>query len=68
VTFPSARHQPVTVGLFAKALGMLELWRSVAAIAAISQPHPPEYHPDVSATFTTVAFDNSSLRRLEIST
>jgi ribosome-dependent ATPase len=36
LTFPSAWYQPVTVGVFAKALGMPELWRSVAAIAAIA--------------------------------
>jgi len=36
LTFPSAWYQPVTVGVFAKALGMPELWRSVAAIAVIA--------------------------------
>ena len=36
LTFPSAWYQPVTVGVFAKALGMPELWRSIAAIAAIA--------------------------------
>jgi ribosome-dependent ATPase len=36
LTFPSAWYQPVTVGVFAKALGIAELWRSIAAIAAIA--------------------------------
>jgi ribosome-dependent ATPase len=36
LTFPSAWYQPVTVGVFAKALGMPELWPSVAAIVAIA--------------------------------
>lgn len=36
LTFPSAWYQPVTVGVFAKALGMPELWRNVVAIAAIA--------------------------------
>jgi ribosome-dependent ATPase len=36
LTFPSAWYQPVTVGVFAKALGMPQLWRSIAAIAAIA--------------------------------
>ena len=36
LTFPSAWYQPVTVGVFAKALGMPDLWRSIAAIAAIA--------------------------------
>jgi ribosome-dependent ATPase len=36
LTFPSAWYQPVTVGVFAKALGMPELWRSIAAIAVIA--------------------------------
>jgi ribosome-dependent ATPase len=36
LTFPSAWYQPVTVGVFAKALGMPELWLSIAAIAAIA--------------------------------
>jgi ribosome-dependent ATPase len=35
LTFPSAWYQPVTVGVFAKALGMLDLWRNIVAIAAI---------------------------------
>ena len=35
LTFPSAWYQPVTVGVFAKALGMLALWRNVAAITII---------------------------------
>jgi ribosome-dependent ATPase len=36
LTFPSAWYQPITVGVFAKALGMLDLWRNVAAIAIIA--------------------------------
>ena len=36
LTFPSAWYQPVTVGVFAKALGMSDLWRNVAAIAIIA--------------------------------
>ena len=36
LSFPSAWYQPVTVGVFAKALGMAELWRNVAAIAIIA--------------------------------
>jgi ribosome-dependent ATPase len=36
LSFPSAWYQPVTVGVFAKALGMAELWSNVAAIAVIA--------------------------------
>jgi len=36
LTFPSAWYQPVTVGVFAKALGMPDLWRNIAAIAVIA--------------------------------
>jgi ribosome-dependent ATPase len=36
LTFPSAWYQPITVGVFAKALGMLDLWRNVAAISIIA--------------------------------
>jgi ribosome-dependent ATPase len=36
LTFPSAWYQPITVGVFAKALGMLDLWRNVAAIVVIA--------------------------------
>ncbi len=36
LTFPSAWYQPVTVGVFAKALGMLDLWRNIAAIGVIA--------------------------------
>jgi len=36
LTFPSAWYQPITVGVFAKALGMVELWRNVAAISLIA--------------------------------
>src|SRR6516162_10831922 len=38
------------------------------ACARLSQPCLPGSCPDVSATFTTIAFDNSSLRWLEINT
>ncbi len=36
LSFPSAWYQPITVGVFAKALGMSDLWRNVAALAAIA--------------------------------
>jgi len=36
LTFPSAWYQPVTVGVFAKALGMVALWQNIAAIVAIA--------------------------------
>ncbi len=36
LSFPSAWYQPVTVGVFAKALGFLDLWRNVAAITIIA--------------------------------
>ena len=36
LTFPSAWYQPVTVGVFAKALGMAGLWPNIAAIASIA--------------------------------
>lgn len=36
LTFPSAWYQPITVGVFAKALGMLDLWRNVVAITVIA--------------------------------
>ena len=36
LSFPSAWYQPVTVGVFAKALGMLDLWRNVVAITIIA--------------------------------
>jgi hypothetical protein len=38
------------------------------ACARLSQPCLPESCPDFSATFTTIAFDDSSLRWLEINT
>ena len=38
------------------------------ACARLAQPCLPESSPDVSATFATIAFDNSSLRWLEINT
>ena len=36
LTFPSAWYQPVTVGVFAKALGMADLWQNIVAIAIIA--------------------------------
>ena len=36
LSFPSAWYQPVTVGVFAKALGFLDLWRNIAAITVIA--------------------------------
>ena len=36
LSFPSAWYQPVTVGVFAKALGMLDLWRNIVAITVIA--------------------------------
>jgi ribosome-dependent ATPase len=36
LTFPSAWYQPVTVGVFAKALGIPDLWYNIAAIAIIA--------------------------------
>jgi ribosome-dependent ATPase len=36
LTFPSAWYQPITVGVFAKALGMADLWRNVVAVLAIA--------------------------------
>ncbi|MGE5163063.1 MAG: ABC transporter permease, partial [Sphingobacteriales bacterium] len=36
LTFPSAWYQPITVGVFAKALGMADLWQNVAAISIIA--------------------------------
>ena len=36
LSFPSAWYEPVTVGVFAKALGMADLWRDIAAIAVIA--------------------------------
>jgi hypothetical protein len=38
------------------------------ACARLSQPCLSESCPDFSATFTTIAFDDSSLRWLEINT
>jgi ribosome-dependent ATPase len=35
LSFPSAWYQPVTVGVFAKALGFPDLWRNIAAITVI---------------------------------
>jgi hypothetical protein len=37
-------------------------------VFATPHPHPPGYSPDFSATFTTMAFDQRSLRWLEINT
>jgi ribosome-dependent ATPase len=36
LTFPSAWYQPIAVGVFAKALGMADLWRNVLAIVIIA--------------------------------
>ncbi len=36
LSFPSAWYQPITVGVFAKALGMAELWRNLVAIILIA--------------------------------
>ena len=36
LSFPSAWYQPITVGVFAKALGFADLWRNVAAITIIA--------------------------------
>jgi ribosome-dependent ATPase len=36
LSFPSAWYQPVTVGVFAKALGFLDLWRNIAAITIVA--------------------------------
>ena len=36
LTFPSAWYQPITVGVFAKALGIADLWRNVVAITVIA--------------------------------
>jgi ribosome-dependent ATPase len=36
LTFPSAWYQPITVGVFAKALGMSDLWFNVVAILVIA--------------------------------
>ncbi len=36
LSFPSAWYQPVTVGVFAKALGMIDLWRNIVAITIIA--------------------------------
>ncbi len=36
LSFPSAWYEPVTVGVFAKALGMADLWRDIAAITIIA--------------------------------
>jgi len=35
LTFPSAWYQPITVGVFAKGLGLVDLWRNVVAILVI---------------------------------
>jgi ribosome-dependent ATPase len=36
LSFPSAWYQPITVGVFAKGLGMADLWRNFAAIVLIA--------------------------------
>ena len=52
--------------------GILIAYRHGLRASELAAPRwddiPPEYCPDFSATFTTIAFDNSSLRWLEIST
>jgi ribosome-dependent ATPase len=35
LSFPSAWYQPITVGVFAKALGIVDLWRNAAALLLI---------------------------------
>jgi ribosome-dependent ATPase len=35
LSFPSAWYQPITVGVFAKALGIADLWRNAAALLLI---------------------------------
>ena len=41
---------------------------TIKSLPTLSQPCLPESCPDFSATFTTIAFDDSSLRWLEIDT
>jgi ribosome-dependent ATPase len=36
LTFPSSWYQQISVGVFAKALGMADLWRDIVAIAVIA--------------------------------
>ena len=36
LTFPSAWYQPISVGVFTKALGMADLWRNIVAITVIA--------------------------------
>jgi ribosome-dependent ATPase len=36
LSFPASWYQPLTVGVFAKALGMADLWRNVVAISGIA--------------------------------
>jgi ribosome-dependent ATPase len=36
LSFPSAWYEPVTVGVFAKGLAILDLWRDIATISAIA--------------------------------
>jgi ribosome-dependent ATPase len=36
LAFPSSWYQQISVGVFAKALGMTDLWRNIAAIAVIA--------------------------------
>ena len=36
LSFPSSWYQQVSVGVFAKALGIVDLWRDIAAIALIA--------------------------------
>ena len=36
LAFPSSWYQQISVGVFAKALGFADLWRSIAALAVIA--------------------------------
>ena len=36
LSFPSSWYQQISVGVFAKALGIVDLWRDIAAIALIA--------------------------------
>ena len=41
LSFPSAWYQPVTVGVFAKGLGMPDLWRNIVAMRSSRSPTSP---------------------------
>ena len=36
LSFPSSWYQPISVGVFAKALGMADLWHNIAAITVLA--------------------------------